>query len=155
MGRGWQRYHLRAVVDDGQQKWLVTRKMTAAMDKGGCWHLTLVMDGRMTTAFDGGGDRQQQGGVETTVQCRRWVVTRQWMVAMAASDGQQRWWRQWTMEMVLDNGSGKWTFEVVSTRVTAMETAMTMMKAMQSWLGNLFGIQRNSAINPIPDVLNS
>ncbi len=37
------------------------------MDNGGCWCLTVAMDGKMKIAFDGVGNGQRQGGGQTTV----------------------------------------------------------------------------------------
>jgi hypothetical protein len=51
------------------------REMTAAMGEGGCWCLTVAMDGKMKIMFDGVEDGQWQGGGQTTVQCRQWVAT--------------------------------------------------------------------------------
>jgi hypothetical protein len=44
-GGGWQRCHLRAVVDDWWQKWPATRETTAAMNSSGCWCLMVDMAG--------------------------------------------------------------------------------------------------------------
>ncbi len=68
---GWKQYHLRAAVDDWRQKWPAMRETTTAMDNGGCWCLTVVMDSKMKIAFDGVGDGQRQGGGQTMVQCWR------------------------------------------------------------------------------------
>jgi hypothetical protein len=51
------------------------RETTVAMDDGGLWHSTVAMDGKMTNAFDRVGNEQQQGGGQTSVQCRGWVAT--------------------------------------------------------------------------------
>ena len=61
------------------------REMTAAMDKGGCLCLTVVMDGTMKIAFNVVGNGQRQGGGQMTVQCQRWVGTVQWTATMAAA----------------------------------------------------------------------
>ncbi len=78
MGGGWQRYHLRAAVNDWQQKWPAMRETTAAIDDGGCWRLMVAMDGKMKIVYDGVGHRQWRGGGQTMVQCRRWVATVRW-----------------------------------------------------------------------------
>ncbi len=68
LGGGWQRYRLRARDDDWQQKWPAMREMMVAMDDGGCWHLTVALDSKMTIMFDGVSDGQQQGGGQRMVQ---------------------------------------------------------------------------------------
>jgi hypothetical protein len=45
----------------------------------------VAMDGKMKIAFHGVGNGQWRGGGQTMVQCRRWVGTVQWMMAMAAA----------------------------------------------------------------------
>ncbi len=61
------------------------RETTAAMDNGGCWRLTLAMDGKIKIAFDGVGNGQRQDGGQTTVQCWRWVGTVQWLTTRASA----------------------------------------------------------------------
>ncbi len=97
MGGGWQRYHLMTAVSDLQQKLPAMRETTAAMDNGGCWCLTVVMDGMMKIAYDGVGNGQWQSGGQRMVQCQRWVATVQWWMAMVVA-------------MVNHNGSsiGQW-----------------------------------------------
>jgi hypothetical protein len=73
------------------------REMTAAMDNGGCWHLTVAMDSKMKVAFDGVGNEQRQGGGQMTVQCQQWVGTVRWTMAMAAA-----------MDSGDGSGSGQW-----------------------------------------------
>ncbi len=68
MGGGWQEYHLRAAVNDWQQKRPAMRETTAVLDNGGHWHLMVAMDGRMTIAFGGVSNGQQGGGGQMTVQ---------------------------------------------------------------------------------------
>jgi hypothetical protein len=72
-GGGWQQCHLRAAVNDWQQR-PAMRETTAAMDDGGCWCLMVVMDGMMKIAMDvGNGQRRGEG--QMTVQCWGWVAT--------------------------------------------------------------------------------
>ncbi len=44
-GIGWQRYHLRAAVNDWRRKWPATKEMMAAIDNCVPRGLTVVMDG--------------------------------------------------------------------------------------------------------------